>query len=225
MLAKLHLKQIVTVCRQLGEHGLNNGVKATIPPLEIDILKPPNDFLGVVDNPALFINKETFKLLSAFHKNWVVNQTIVLKDRFLMRESIDVIGAIIHETGHAFNVAAKIPNSEANAYIFEIEVMLKLLETESPILFGNSEKEVRSFFEKRLSYYYKSILGNAYLADLVKTIQAQFKIEPRTLSPWRSDEMSKVYTYASAAFFFHKSKEQQYIVGQWISVELKSSTY
>lgn len=81
------------------------------------------------------------KLLGAFHQNCVINKTIVLKDSFLMTKSIDVIGTIIHEIGHAFNVAAKIPNSEANAYIFEIEVMLKLLETDNPMLFGNFEKE------------------------------------------------------------------------------------
>ncbi len=35
------------------------------------------------------------------------------------------IGVIVHETGHAYNIAAGLVNTEANAQAFEIKTLLK----------------------------------------------------------------------------------------------------
>ncbi|HHF7366013.1 TPA: hypothetical protein ACPSKY_001117 [Legionella bozemanae] len=194
MLTNYHIRLLIEECREMGWNGLNNGIAASIPQLQIDILKPPHDFVGVQGNPAIFINKSTYKLLGHLHKNWVMNQTIALKISFFEQKKIDMIGAIIHEAGHAFNVAAKIANTEANAYIYEIEVMRKLLETKSPLLFGCTFSDIQSFFKKRLSYYNKGVSENKYLAQLVETITQEFKLEEDApLSEQKSTESISIF--------------------------------
>lgn len=183
MLTKEDIRDIIEECRQIGASGLRNGIKADIPEIKVDILKPPRDFLGVNGNPAIFINQDTYKLLGSIHRNWILNKTIALKPGFLLKNTIDIIGIIIHETGHAFNVAAKIDNTEANAYIFEIEVLLKLLETDSPLLFGCTKEDVGSFFKTRLPDYNKGQRSNRYLANLIDEIKDQFKLEEIMLPP------------------------------------------
>lgn len=107
MLTSEHIQQIIKECRTIGNNGLDNGTHASIPELNIDIVSPPFDFLGVSGNPAIFINQHTFKYLGSLHERWVLNKTIALKISLLQESPIRVIGAIIHETGHAFNVAAQ----------------------------------------------------------------------------------------------------------------------
>lgn len=179
MLTKDHMKQIIKECREIGDSGLKNGVHASIPDLSIDIVSPPLDFLGVSGNSAIFINKATFKLLGSLHTNWIVDRTIALKITLLNQAPIEVIGAIIHETGHAFNVAADIENTEANAYIFEIEVMRHLLKTSSLLPFYCSEADVQSYFKARLPYYVQGAHGNAYLTTLVEEIKTSPKTESK----------------------------------------------
>ena len=76
MLTESNIKEIIDECREIGDSGLNNGTNAFIPCLEIDILQPPCDFLGVQGNPAIFVNEQTYKLLGSQHENWVANRTI-----------------------------------------------------------------------------------------------------------------------------------------------------
>lgn len=182
MLGIEQIQQLIQECRELGEEGLNNGLKATIPDLIIDIVSPPSDFLGVNGNPAIFVNQKTYNLLGGLHPDWVVNRTIAIKKSFLSQTPIDVIGAIIHETGHAFNVAAKIPNSETNSYIFELEVLLKLLQLKVPLISRCSEKDDQSFFKSRLPYYTIGISSSDYLQSLVKYVKTLFKLEHTTMS-------------------------------------------
>ncbi|KTD70813.1 hypothetical protein [Legionella tucsonensis] len=208
MLTSYHIRLLIEKCREMGWSGLNNGITASIPQLQIDILKPPHDFLGVQGNPAIFVNKSTYKLLGHLHKNWVMNQTIALKISFFEQNTIDVIGGIIHEAGHAFNVAAKIANTEANAYIYEIEGMRKLLETKSPLLFGCTSSDIQAFFKRRLSYYNKGISENKYLARLVKTIKQEFKLEEDTQEQKSTESIS---IFVAGTLFaqkqWHKEKE------------------
>lgn len=177
MITKYQIRLLIEACREIGWTGLNNGIKASIPELEIDILNPPNDFLGVHGNPAIFVNEHTYKLLGAVHEDWILNKTIALKGSFLKESPIDIIGAIVHETGHAFNVSAHIENTEANAYIYEIEVMRLLLETKSPLMFDCTYSELQSYFARRLSFYKKGIQSNEYLTQLVDEIKLQFLLE------------------------------------------------
>ncbi len=182
MLTSEHIQQIIKECRAIGNDGLDNGVSAPIPDLNVDILSPPIDFLGVGGNPAIFVNKDTFKLLGSLHRNWIVDRTIALKISLLNQAPIQVIGAIIHETGHAFNVAANIENSETNAYIFEIEAILHLLESGNLLSYNCSEIDVYSYFNSRLRYYNQSA-NNLYLASLIEKIKAPPKPEPKEELP------------------------------------------
>ncbi|CDZ77591.1 hypothetical protein BN59_01875 [Legionella massiliensis] len=209
MLTIPHIMEIIQECREIGGDGLSNGVTAYIPDLEVDVLEPPCDFLGAQENPAIFVNDKTFHLLSWQHENWKENGTIALKYSFLKSSAIDIIGAIVHETGHAFNVAAKINNTEGNAYIFEIEVMLKLHETGNLKLFNCSDKDLKDFFKSRLSYYSKSTAGNPWLTQLVGTLKEQFDIE----EPPKFNEKKTRHFPAERYSFFdrHWSKEQEII--------------
>ncbi len=209
MLSLYHLELLVIQCQEEAQKGLANGVYASIPKIKIDVV-PPQTFLGAENNPAIFINERTYKLIGSSHKNWEKNRTIVLKKNFLKAEPMQIIGTIIHETGHAFNVAAGIPNTEANAYIYEIEVINKLLETQSPLLFGCSFDDVRSFFKDRLAQYRKETRRNEYLAQLVESIQKQFKLEDETLSsqPINTEE-SSFFVTMGLTFFSRKQWQKE----------------
>ncbi len=178
MLTSEHIQQIIKECRAIGNDGLDNGVHASIPDLNVDIVSPPIDFLGVSGNSAIFVNKDTFKLLGSLHSNWVVNRTIALKISLLNQAPIEVLGAIIHETGHAFNVAANIENSETNAYIFEIEAILHFLESGNLLSYNCSEADVYSYFKSRL-YYYTKGGNNLYLSSLIEKVKTPPKPEPK----------------------------------------------
>lgn len=171
MLAKEDILKIINECRKMGEKGLSNGVKASIPTLKVDFLLPPKDFLGISTNPAIFVNRDTYRLLGKRHNVWEKNKTIAVKEDFLKKEPMMIIGIIVHEVGHAFNVAARITNSEANAYIFEIEVLSRWTKTENPMLYGCSINDVQSFFESRLSMYRREASGSERLAYLVEAIE------------------------------------------------------
>ncbi|KTD40527.1 hypothetical protein [Legionella parisiensis] len=94
---------------------------------------------------------------------------------------INIIGEIGHEAGHALNVSAKIANNKANAYTYEIEVMLKLIATNSPLLFGSTNNDIKSYFDERLPFYNKELSKNKHLARLVDFIKEQFKLKGETL--------------------------------------------
>lgn len=188
MLTKQDIQCLIDECRRTGEQGLKNGTNAIIQEIHVDFLSPPNDFLGIRNNPAIFVNQDTYNLLGKYHPNWVVNQIIAVKKDFLDNEVINVIGIIVHETGHAFNVAAKIINSEVNAYIFEIETLTIWFKNRNPMLFNCSRQEVQAYFESRLPFYQNGIKTNSYLASLVKRIEENNALDETDAS---CDSLSK----------------------------------
>ena len=178
----------MTFNRNAGKKGLGNGSKATIPELNIDILTPPNDFLGVGSNPAIFINSQTFNLLGKHHQ-WLENQTIAVKKNFLSFNHMQKIGILVHEAGHAFNVAAQIANTEANAYIFEIEV---LTNWHAPSKMGSmdfTKDELLCYWSMRLPYFRQKASSSDYLARLMADIEksCQDRIQPFKLFPKQRD--------------------------------------
>ncbi|KTD63110.1 hypothetical protein [Legionella shakespearei] len=201
MLTNEDIEQIIKECRSIADTGLGNGNRADIPELLVDVVQPPNDFLGVDGNPAIFINQHTFKLLGHLHSNWIVNQTIALKRELLNRRTIEILGVIIHETGHAFNVAARISNTEANSYIFEIEVMLHLYNTKNPVMKNCSITELLAYFDLRLKYYNKSSKGNDYLLSLIEQVH-QFQTEHKAFLPMQKERsFSKPFLQRGCSFF------------------------
>lgn len=201
MLTCEHIEQIIDQCREAGEIGLNNGIHVSFPTLYVDVVTPPLDFLGVNSNPAIFINKETFKLLGSMHSNWIENRTIALKDSLLNKDPIEVIGAVVHETGHAFNVAAGIENSEANAYIFEIEVLHHLFHTDKLSAFDCSALDLRCYFTSRMPYYMTGAHHNPYLTDLIASIKTEFNIEQKKISSGERRIYSNMALGDSCTFF------------------------
>ncbi|KTC87503.1 MULTISPECIES: hypothetical protein [Legionella] len=176
MLTREQIREIIEECRRIGVSGLENGRRATIPFIKIDILRSNLNFTGALGNSAIFINKNTYNMLSQYHSGWVANKTIAIKESLLLKPTIDIIGTIVHETGHAFNVAAKIANSEGNAYIFEIEVILKLLESGKLLSFDCDRQEVERYFQSRLTNYHMDT-RNTYLATLVGQIVEEFGLQ------------------------------------------------
>ena len=191
MITKTDIQKLIDECRYTGSNGLGNGSRATIQELTVDFLAPPTDFLGIGSNPAIFVNHDTYSLLGKHHAEWEVNKTIAVKERFLEKKPIMVIGIIIHETGHAFNVAANITNSEGNAYIFEIEVISIWFKTNNPWLFNCSRADLQAFFESRLPYYNMETKHNPYLAELVSAIEQNKMLAPldSTTHPHEPEKM------------------------------------
>lgn len=187
MVSLEHIKELITQCRKFGKDGLDNGINGEVPELVIDVVSP-EEFLGAGGNPAIFVNSKTYKLMRTHHENWVENRTIAFKSCFLFQPVINIIGAIIHETGHAFNVAAKIPNTETNAYIFEIEMLLRLYQTKSPLLCGCTEKDLQSYFKSRLPYYNKGVTDSEFLNGLVKLITFRFNLNEVSLPEKQNKE-------------------------------------
>lgn len=171
MLTKKDVAEIIDGCRKTAKVGLGNGCQATIDELVIDFLSPPNDFLGVGNNPAIFVNSHTYRLLGHVHETWEENKTIAVKEHFLQNTTINIIGILVHETGHAFNVAAKIPNTETNAYIFEIEVLAHWYRTKNDLLHDCTKSSLQSYLEDRLPFYRKNSKDSDYLAGLVHKIE------------------------------------------------------
>ncbi|KTD38570.1 hypothetical protein Lnau_0558 [Legionella nautarum] len=196
MLTREQIREIIEECRRIGVSGLGNGRRTTIPFIKIDILRADGlDFTGVLGNSAIFINKNTHKMLSQYHSSWVANKTIAIKESLLLKPTIDIIGAIVHETGHAFNVEAKIANTEGNAYIFEIEVLLKLLESDYLSSFGCDKEDVGSYFQSRLANYHMET-RNPYLAKRVDEIVEEFGLyNPRKEQPDEKPSLSEDINY------------------------------
>jgi hypothetical protein len=176
------MKRILLYCRVLGYEGLKNGNSATIPELKID-LSEKNAFIGVRGNPAIFVSEATYKKLKRFHEDWIPNITIAISLSYILepkRSSVDVIGVLIHEAGHAFNVYAKIQNTEANAYVFEIEAMIKLFNMS--ILSGQfdlSKTDLKTYFQSRLDQYCLETHNNPYLTKLVDYITDSFELNSK----------------------------------------------
>ncbi|VEB39099.1 Uncharacterised protein [Legionella sainthelensi] len=174
------MKRILLYCQILGFEGLRNGTYAIIPQLQINFPKP-NSFIGAKGNPAIFVTEVTYKKLKQFHEDWVPNITIAISHAYLIepkRRNIDIIGMLVHEAGHAFNVYGKLKNNEANAYVFEIETMLKLLKMNIlPRQFGLYKEDLQAYFKSRMEQYNLAIPNNLYLKTLVEEITNDFNLE------------------------------------------------
>lgn len=119
--------------------------------------------------------------MKQFHEDWVPNITIAISHAYLIepkRNNIDIIGMLVHEAGHAFNVYGKLKNDEANAYVYEIETMLKLLKMNIlPRQFGLYKEDLQSYFKSRMEQYNLAIPNNPYLKILVEEITHDFNLD------------------------------------------------
>jgi hypothetical protein len=207
MLSVYHIRLLVEVCREMTSKGLLNKERVQIPPLDIDMVLA-HDFLGAHHNPAIFVNSATYKQLKKFHKHWVENKTLVFRKSFLKESPIDVIGAVAHEMGHAFNVAANIPNTEVNAYIYEIEIMRLLAASHSPLLFGCTLVDVQSYFQRRLTFYEMNH-QNKTLKKLVELIKDDFQLTKEGAAAPVKKENNLDFIKKGRGFFSHPIAESQ----------------
>lgn len=171
MIRERDIQQVIELCQVFAKNtGLRNGKKANINHLRIDFLSPPNDFLGLSNNIAIFINDHTFRLLHQYHPNWVVNETIAVKDDFINYAPMLAVAVIAHEAGHAFNVAAQQANTEASAYLFEIEFLLYLRDFGGLDFFTLNTNELNGYFNSRMSTYRKEMKVHSGLRALIQEI-------------------------------------------------------
>jgi hypothetical protein len=170
MVSKMDVQNCLAACLLFSkEVGLSSG-SSDLSFLQIDWVKPPNDFLGTDSNPAIFVNEDTYRLLSRFHPNWISNKTIALKEKILDYTPMLMVGIIAHEAGHAFNISKNISNTEANAYIFEIECLRHLYQTNSSVLADCSTSDFLKYFNLRLPFYTKYSKQNPRLEALINMI-------------------------------------------------------
>ena len=176
------LDRIVRFSRSFAQNGLESGQATDIPLLKIDIVGS-GSFLGVGGNPAIFVTQVTYNKLKRIHPDWQPNLTIAIKPSFIQTAKvIHVIGALIHETGHAFNVYSGIKNTETNAYIFEIEAMLKLSnDVTLRDHYDLKDSDFKNYFRSRMQYYQLS-KKNKELNNLVDQINKNFLTPKKTAS-------------------------------------------
>lgn len=204
------MKRVLLYCRVLGFEGLRNGNSAVIPELQIDLFEK-NAFIGVKGNPAIFVSETTYKKLKRFHEDWIPNITIAISLPYVLepkRNNVDVVGVLTHEAGHAFNVYAKIPNTEANAYVFEIEAMLKLFAMS--VLsrqFNLSKIDLKTYFQSRLEQYCLETNNNQYLSDLVDYITDSFE-----LKKMHFESEVQVNVQTKLGFFKHDKQDKMPVI-------------
>lgn len=169
------LSRVLRYCRIKAIIGLNNGTNAFVPHLSIAYVKE-SDFIGTGSNPAIFVTQRTYKQLGRFHPLWEPNITIVLKEKFAKEHSkVEVVGALVHETGHAFNVYSGQKNSETNAYIFEIETLLWMYKRGAlQELYAIGKEDMRDYFLSRMAYYQTGVETNKDLRALVNKVETNF---------------------------------------------------
>ena len=163
----IHANMVIAQAIAEAGVGLGNGNNALVPAITVNVVAP-GLFLGAPGNPAIFVNAATFAALGGHHPLWVLNQTIAVFAATLARPTVDAVGILVHETGHGFNVAAGIPNTEGNAYIFEIEVLSRLVLAGNNVLaiLGVTQAQVNVFLVGRLPQYRQAGVGDLYLNAL-----------------------------------------------------------
>ncbi|QBR83141.1 hypothetical protein E3983_01490 [Legionella israelensis] len=212
------IERLLLMCRIKAMIGLGNKTNAFIPRLKIDLVSS-SLFLGVHGNPAIFVNKVTYRKLNKFYDSWIPNVTIAIKEDFFnaSNRDIQIIGAIIHEAGHAFNVYAGLANTEANAYIFEIEVMMMLYHKNIlAALFDIKDKEIQSYFNARMKYFKMEANSDPYLKSLINRVKVRFQLshEPKLVS----SESSGKSLQSDSSFF------KQYVWGRESRIVERSYT-
>ena len=192
MISNSNIERLFRICRMRAIIGLGNNKTAYIPHLCLNIVEK-STFIGVGGNPAIFVNNITYRILKKFHPLWKPNITVVLKRSFLeSKKPMDIVGVIVHEAGHAFNVYSGIKNTEKNAYIFEIDVLLcmykKGLLSE---MFDITKTDLSPYFNDRMSFYIMDADKKGYLFTPVKSINDCFNLtKPTHPKPSKSPEKS-----------------------------------
>lgn len=192
------INSIIKYCQRIAHDKMpHHPYVVTIPDLHLDYGIDKNRFLGSGTNPAIYISSKSFhsfkkivyntyndneELMKIFdpesEKRWRKNKTLLLnsfifnneKRRCFFINPLEIIGIIIHEIGHAYNVAANISNTESNAYLFEIYVILNLYYSKHELFKNISDQNIIDYFEERLKQFrieYSKVSGS-----LINTINA-----------------------------------------------------
>ncbi|AUH72612.1 hypothetical protein [Legionella sainthelensi] len=179
--------EIIDMCRIIARKGtswFHSSVE--IPELVLDFRPSSYAFLGK-GNPAIFVNSKTFQLtvdtraqeLKEGHSGpqWVENRTLVLSEDIVAPKnsfgSMLIIGIIIHETGHAYNLAAGLKNTESNAYLFEIEILCHMHENKMLYMQDN---QLADYFTSRMPQYQSGLKTNPHLSKMISNIAIKFDL-------------------------------------------------
>lgn len=183
--------ELVNTCSNYAREGTPYHPEPVILPHFVLDFRPPRGYLKD-NNPAIFVNERTFRLTANNRReekaeaenpdeyvDWVVNQTLVISENVLEegspKEKLLYTGVIIHETGHGYNVAAGIPNTEANAYLFEIMVLKHLFDVQHEVVQGLTRENLVDYFKMRMPQY-KMGFSNVTLRGTVGDLANDFDL-------------------------------------------------
>jgi hypothetical protein len=173
---------LIEICGNVALEGMAHVAKnsVVIPELYLDWIEGQDASAIGRDNIAIFVNVKTFALHQitgiAQNRHWIKDRTLAIRKAVLDSESLLHTGIIIHETGHAFNVVAGIANSERNAYIFEISVMLRLYQEQNKWICQYTAEDFSQYFISRMPQYKKG-LPDETLSILIKQIKLNFSLD------------------------------------------------
>jgi len=186
ILNKDDLTKLIEFCKDNAKKGIGwlceKSVDLSDLIIDFDENKERQSFLGKL-NPAICINNKTYrygKMQLGDNIPWSVNKTILLSNELFLPnwklsfKLIDITGIVIHETGHAYNSAANIPNTEANAYLFEIFLLMKIYTENINIIGVFSRDDFTEYFQSRMSHYQKDFSGNEKLKQVVEILNKTF---------------------------------------------------
>jgi hypothetical protein len=152
------IQEIITACRTLAAR---EGV--ALPPITIDTSKIART---LSEKAVAFLTNKSSKMAARMiarannmeEPNWDAGKVICISDTIITARgnSMQAIGVIVHEMGHAYNIAANLPNTEANAQVFEIEVLLHFRHQNPEVIPGDhaySDEALDLFFKERIVKY------------------------------------------------------------------------
>lgn len=201
------IQEIIEVCRVIAA---NQGV--IIPTIMID----RSDIAQAISSGtavAVLTNEKSEKHASMIAKQrkedapkWVSGRVMAISGTIIKASanSMFAIGVIVHEVGHAYNIAAGITNTEANAQVFEIETLLKLSQEKDKI------QTLDEFLKKRVdSAYLANTPATGGYERLHKTIQSLPETFKETLGSYYEKLPKHIASHqnSSSKFFYGTLKE------------------
>lgn len=148
------IQEIISACRSFA--AIQDVV---LPPIDIDRSKIART---LSENAVAVLTNASSNMAAKViaHANqmdtphWEAGRVICISDAIVnaSADSMQAIGVIVHEMGHAFNIAARKPNTEANAQVFEIEMLLHYLDKDkdNDVM---APEALDAFFTRRIPRY------------------------------------------------------------------------
>ncbi|MCC7006951.1 MAG: hypothetical protein IT497_09960 [Ottowia sp.] len=112
---------------------------------------------------------------------------IILAQHVLQSTCIDQCGIIWHEYGHAYNETRQIKNTEANAYLFEVDMITAAWRQGVLQMYDVMAKDVHNYLGSRQNYFDN---GTNELADKLAYLRALLDIE---VEPFQRERFNRYF--------------------------------